>query len=357
MRILQIHQILPSFSYGDAIGNYALEIRDTLRAWGYESEIYAQYIHARLHNSAKLYTKYLKVSSPQNILIYHLSIGSDISQFVRNLPDKKVLLYHNITPPTFFGGINDGLAHVAKSGRDELKQYAGIVDLALGISEYNQKELIDLGFRRTGVLPIILDLDKYAQEPDGRIIKKFSDDFTNFIFVGRISPNKKQEDIIKIFYYYNKFVDPRSRLFLVGSYSGMDFYRHKLLNLIRKLELENVYITGQVEFRAMLAYYKLADVFISMSEHEGFCVPLLESMHFKIPIVAYNSTAIPYTLNGAGILINKKKYDEIAEMIYILVNDRGLRERIIQKQCSRLEDFKKPKIEAALKQYISDLIS
>ena len=353
---MQIHQIMPSISYGDAVSGHALEIRDILREWGYESDIYAQNIHPRLKKIVRAYTEYNKISSPENVLLFHFSIGSDISRFVKNLPDKKVLIYHNITPSIFFSGVNDNLANLVRNGRDELAEYNDIADLALGDSEYNRKELVELGFRNTGVFPIILDLNKYNREPNQEILNNFIDEYTNLIFVGRISPNKKQEDIIKIFYYYNKFIDPNSRLFLVGSYEGMEIYHNQLKNLIKRLNLENVYITGHVDFCELLAYYKLADVFISMSEHEGFCVPLLESMHFSIPIIAYNSTAIPYTLKNTGILANKKKYGEIAEMVYLLVNDETLRKKIIQKQRLRLKDFEKPKVEEIFKSYINEVI-
>ena len=348
---------MTSISCGDAISNYALEIRSVLKAWGCKSEIYAQYIDPKLSRFARVYHEYEKVSSGRNILIFHFSIGSEISQFVKNLPDKKILIYHNITPPTFFSGVNDTIAHLLKCGREELAGCHNRVDLALGDSEYNRKELIKLGFKRTGVLPIMIDYDKYAQEPDYKVLNEFRDNYINLIFVGRISPNKKQEDLIKIFYYFNKYISPNSRLFLIGSYEGTEKYFMQLKEFAKKLNLKDVYFTGQVEFKELLAYYKLADLFISMSEHEGFCVPLLESMYFGIPIIAYNSSAIPYTLSGTGVLVNEKKYEEIAELAYILINDRDINGKIIEKQRLQLERFEKAKIEKMLKEYIEMVIS
>lgn len=352
---VQIHQILPSISYGDAISNHALEIRNILKRWGYKSEIYAQNIHPKLAHVTKVYTEYKKHSSPENILIFHFSIGSGISRFVKTLPDKKVLIYHNVTPCNYFLEINDTLAHLLKNGKKELTEFSNITCLALGDSEYNRKELAELGFKNTGVLPIVVDFEKYDQEPDKKILNKFADDYTNFIFVGRLSPNKKQEDVIKVFYYYNKCIDPKSRLFLIGSYIGTEKYHAQIKNLIKLLNLENVYVTGQVTFKELLAYYALADVFISMSEHEGFCVPLLESMHFDIPIIAYNSTAIPYTLNGTGILLNEKRYEEAAELAHTIVQNKNFRDIILRKQKERLNDFKKTKVENILKYYLKQV--
>ncbi len=349
---MQIHQILPSISYGDAISNHALEIKKILKSWGYKSEIYAQHIHPKLVYNAKIYTQYKKLSSPENILIFHFSIGSEVSKFVKTLNDKKILIYHNITPYNYYIGINDTLVHLLRKGREELKEYSDIIDLALGDSEYNRKELAELGFKNTGILPIIVDFEAYKQEPDRKVLDKFEDDYINFIFVGRLSPNKKQEDVIKTFYYYNKCIDQHSRLFLVGSYNGMEKYYAQLKELVKQLNLKNVYITGQVDFKELLAYYKLADVFISMSEHEGFCVPLLESMYFDIPIIAYNSTAVPYTLKGSGILVNEKRYENVAEMVQILVKDERIQNKIIESQRLRLKQFEKSKLETVLKKYI-----
>jgi len=352
----KINQILPSLFYGDAVGNEVLEIRAVLNSWGYDSDIYAAHVHPKLCGVAKNYTKYKKNSSPNNILIFHFAIGSEVSKFVKNLPDKKIIIYHNITPSKFFLGYDDNLAHLVRCGREELAAFPKTTELALGVSEYNRKELVELGFKKTGVLPIILDFDKYAQEPDRKILDKFADNNTNILFVGRISPNKKQTDIIKMFCYYNKFIDPNSRLFLVGSYTGTESYYNYIQRLIIRLDLENVYITGRVDFKELLAYYRLADIFISMSEHEGFCVPLLECMYFNVPIMAYNSSAIPYTLNGAGILFNKKNYDEIAELAHIIINDGSFREKIIKKQRIRLKDFERSKIEEILKKYITEVL-
>jgi glycosyltransferase involved in cell wall biosynthesis len=355
-KIIQINQILPSISYGDAISNHVLEIRDILRSCGYRSEIYAQYIHPKLKNDVKVYTEY-KNSYCENILLFHYSIGSEITDFVRLLPDKKILIYHNITPHSYLYGVNDTLVNLLKKGRNELGTFSNEIVLALGDSEFNRGELNDRGFMNTGVLPIIIDFDKYAQKPTQKIMDIFNDGHPNFLFVGRISPNKKQEDIIKTFYYYKKHIDSKARLFLVGSYKGMGEYYGQLVNLIKELGLNDVFITGHVDFTDILAYYKVADVFISMSEHEGFCVPLLESMYFKIPIFAYNSTAIPYTLDGSGVLFNEKRYEEVAEMCHLLISDKFVRGRIINKQNKRLEMFEKSIIEKTLVEYIEQVKS
>jgi glycosyltransferase involved in cell wall biosynthesis len=351
---LQIHQIHPIISYGDAIGNELIEIRDLLRELGYESNIYGKFIHPKLLN-IKNYVDYKKVSSPYNILIVHYSTeyGSELLDFLRLLPDKKVLLYHNITPPVFFQNFSSGHENATKNGIYELKhEIKDIMDVALAVSEFNRKDLINVGFKKTGVLPYLANFKKFDIPPNKKIIEKYTDDFVNLLVIGRISPNKKVDDAIKCFYYYNKYINPKSRLLLVGSYEGMDLYYNYLKNLILKLGLQNVYFTGHINLDELISYYKIGDIFLTMSEHEGFCVPLLESMHFGVPIIAYSSTAIPETLGNAGILVNDKNYIEIAELINVLIEDKALRDRIVKKQFERLEFFSRERIAGILKHYI-----
>jgi len=350
----QIHQINPIVSYGDAIGNELIEIREIIREFGYKSDIYAKFIDSKLKD-IKNHTDYIKVSSPQNILIIHHSTeyGSELLDFIKSLPDKKILLYHNITPPIFFQNFSSAHEHATKIGLYELKhEIKNIIDIALADSEFNRQDLINTGFEKTGVLPYLINLRKFDIPPNRKIIQKYSDEFVNLLVVGRISPNKKVEDAIKCFYYYNKYINSRSRLLLVGSYQGMDLYHNSLNKLIQKLELKNVYFTGHINLDELISYYKIGDVFLTMSEHEGFCVPLLESMYFGVPILAYKSTAIPETLGGAGILVNDKNYIEIAELINLLVEDKVLRDKIVKKQSERLEFFSRERIAGILKNYI-----
>jgi len=342
---MEIHQILPTISSGDAIGNEVREIKRVLNEWGYKSEIYAQNIHPKIN--AKKYTEYKKVSSKENILIFHFSIGSEISEFVAKLPDKKIMIYHNITPPKYFCGVNETLVNLLENGKKELRSLVDYIDLAVGVSEYNRLELQKIGFKNTDVLPIIMDFHEYSS-PNEKLLLKYNDDSVNLLFVGRVTPHKRQEDIIKVFYYY-KLINPKSRLFLAGSYEGCEIYSDYLKKLIQDLNLKDVHLLGKISFNDLISYYKLADIFICMSEHEGFCVPILESMYFEVPIIAYNSTAIPSTLDNTGILVNEKNYCEIAEMANLLIEDEELRSTLVKKQRARLDDFKREKIISQLK--------
>lgn len=339
---MKVHQILPSLAPGDAIGNEVLLMRDLLRSWGYESDIFAQHIHPDVQ--ARPYKEYELESSPQNLLIYHFSIGSEVSNFIKGLPDRKIMIYHNITPPHFFRGINDNLMFLLDEGRKELGSLSREFDLALADSEYNRIELEGAGYPETGLLPLLIDFSKYQSfNPD--IVEKYSDDRVNILFVGRISPNKKHEDIIKTFYYY-KCINPKARLLLPGGYDGCELYFQSLRSLVQRLGLSDVYFLEKVPFKDLVSYYMVSDVFLCMSEHEGFNVPLVESMFFDVPIIAYNSSAIPYTLGDAGILVKSKRYAETAELINLIVGDPDIRGKLIRRQKERLQVFEYSKIAA-----------
>jgi glycosyltransferase involved in cell wall biosynthesis len=349
---MEIHQILPDIRKGDAIGNETLLIRDILREWGYNSEIYAQNIHPEI--DAFHYIDYKKISSAGNILIYHYSIGSVISDFIKCLPDRIVIIYHNQTPEKYFWGVNDYIAGLLRKGKKDLKEFSKITRLGLCDSEFNRSELQDLGFPRTGLLPPVIDFKKYSLKNE-KIFRLFDDQKINLLFVGRIAPNKRQDEIIKVFYYF-KHIHHDSRLFLIGSSEGFEDYYQKLKEMIGQLSLTDVVIPGNVDDSDLNSYYSVADVFLCMSEHEGFCVPLVECMYFGIPIIANNATAIPDTLRDSGILINNKNYCEIAELINLILIDEKLRERLIKEQRETLKNYGYEKTKEKLKHYINQIL-
>lgn len=335
-----IHQMLPNFSYGDAIGNDVLGIQKVLRGWGLESEIYAQHVHPKLAGSARPYWEYREESGFNRLLIFHFSIGSEVSEFVRRLPDRKILIYHNITPPHFFRGINPEVERRCALGLEELKMLAPHFDLALGVSEYNRQELERVGFKKTGVLPIFLDFKDYYLSPKETLKKDLTDGRINILHVGRIVPQKKIEDLIRVFYLFQARHRPDSRLILVGTDSGMRNYGRTLRKMAEDLGLqEKVLFAGFATFRELITYYSTARAYLCLSEHEGFCVPLMESMFFGLPIVAYLTGGISETLGGTGIGLKEKNWEEIAEALALVIEDPDFRERIIAGQKERLKDL------------------
>lgn len=352
--VVSIHQMIIGAMVGDAISDHAFMLRDALREWGYQSHIYAQYIHPGLSKEVRPYTDYQPTG--QDILIFHYSIGSEVSEYVASLSTRLVMIYHNVTPAEYFRKVDHALFEQMEKGRQSLVHFRDKIELALADSEFNRLDLVQAGYTKTGVLPVALDEERYSQAPSQELMARFGHDgYTNLLFVGRIVPNKKQEDVIKALYYYKR-INPRSRLFLVGPHwEQAEVYLNWLQDLALYLNLPDVHFCGHVPFDELLAYYRLADVFVCMSEHEGFCKPLVESMYFDVPIVAYDATAVPYTLGGAGILVKEKRYDVVAETIHLLVTDANLRQRIIAGQRERLRHFLKSPALATFKEYIKPL--
>ncbi|MBI5181717.1 MAG: glycosyltransferase, partial [Nitrospirae bacterium] len=242
---VEVHQLLPNLDFGDAIGNYSLEIRDILRSRGYISNIYVRQRHPKVKNQCYLYAKHKGRSSNKNIVIFHHAIGSEVSEYVKTLPDKKIMIYHNITPAHFFANYDSHVAYLVKKGREELKELSRVPVLALGDSQYNADELKGLGYPRVDVLPIIVNFKSLETAPDKNTMNKYHDGMTNILFVGRVVPNKRYEDIIKTFYFYQHYINSDSRLFLAGSHHPyLGSYSKALSALVDKLGVKNVVFTG-----------------------------------------------------------------------------------------------------------------
>ena len=339
MKKSRVIQLTPTLSFGDAVSNDVFAMNEVLTRLGYENYIVAINISKKVKGRAISINKF--VSNPNDIFIYHMSIGNEISEYVASANvKKKLMVYHNITPAHFFNGISP-LNVPCKNGRDELVKLARCIDFAICDSDYNKQELDELGYKATATLPIVFDKSEYLYvDPTEKIIEKYGDDgYTNIIFVGRIAPNKKQEDIIQSFHLYNKYINSKSRLFLVGAVVTTEAYMDAIKNYIIENKIENVIFSGHVSFPDIIAYYNVASIFLCESEHEGFCVPLLEAMTFDVPIIAYQSSAIPYTMGGSGIIFKEKNHPLVAELINLVQTNNEFRQQIIQKQRERLEFF------------------
>lgn len=343
---MKIIQILPSMSFGDAVSNDALAMREVIEQMGYETRIYAEHIHKKLLGQVRPYKKMERIRK-EDVIIYHNSIGTEMTFDFENFPCRKIMVYHNITPPEFFDGYDNRFKRLTAYGLAGTKCIVDKMDYCLAVSEFNRQDLRAMGYTcPIDVRPVFIPLLDYEKKPSKKILDRYDDDYVNILFVGRISPNKKQEDIIRAFYYYKRYLNRKSRLILVGNPGGMEKYFYKLKNYVEELGLADVVFTGSIPFDEILAYYHLADLFLCMSEHEGFCVPLVESMYFDVPIVAYKSSAIPDTLNGSGVLLEEKDPVLAGEMMHRVLSDDALKNKILEGQRKRLKDFSYETIKA-----------
>ena len=349
-----INQWVPAAHRGDAIGDSARTVRDMLRAQGHTSDLFALTIDEELRGDVLPFAD--AAAERGDVTIFHFALPSPMTEAFARLRGARVLQYHNITPAHFFAPYAPGLFRLAALGRRELQSLAGRVDLALGDSEFNRRELEDLGFTRSGVFPIAVDTARITGAPRRPALEQIlGDGLINILFVGRIAPNKRIEDHIRLAEVYKRYVDSYYRFVFVGRYDGVPSYYAQVRALVAEFKMlpDRFWFTGPVPNEDLGAYYRWADAYVSLSEHEGFCVPLVEAMAADVPILAYAAGAVPETLGGAGLLFAPKDLEVAAEMLGLLVYDRPLRQRVVAGQRRRLADFSPARIEARLTELVT----
>ncbi len=344
-----INQWVPAAHRGDAIGDSARRVRDLLRRLGHTADLYALTLDEELAGDVRPFSD--PATGRGDVTIFHFALPSPMTEAFARLDSCRVVQYHNITPAQFFAPYDPALFRLAALGRQELATLAGRVDLALGDSEYNRQELERLGFTRTGVMPIAVDFDRLRKAPRRPALEKvFDDELTNILFVGRIAPNKRIEDHIRLAEYYKRYVDSEYRFIFVGRTDGVPRYYSMVRALVAQYRMlpERFLFVGPVPDDELATYYRTASAYVSLSEHEGFCVPLLEAMAMDVPVLAYAAGAVPDTMGGAGVLFAPKDLEHAAELLGMLVYEDEVRAPIIAGQRRRVLDFSDDAIERQL---------
>jgi glycosyltransferase involved in cell wall biosynthesis len=344
-----VNQWVPAAHRGDAVGDSARRVRGLLRARGHTSDLFALTIDDELRGDVRPFTD--AEARRGDVTIFHFALPSPMTEAFGTLPGGRVLQYHNITPAHFFAEYDPHLFRLAALGRRELATLAGRVELALGDSEFNRRELERLGFERTGVLPIAVNTERLTDAPRRPALEKIlSDGLINILFVGRIVPNKRIEDHVRLAEMYKRYVDNYYRFIFVGRTDGVPAYYAQIRALVHEYEMlpDRFWFTGPVSDEDLAAFYRWADVYVSLSEHEGFCVPLVEAMAADVPILAYAAGAVPETLGGAGVLFSPKDLEYAAELMGLLVYDRAVRRAVLEGQRRRLADFSPDRLDAQL---------
>jgi len=338
---MTVEQFLPALHFGDAVGNSALALHNFLLHRGIESRLVAMTRDTCLKDKAVAFDEYRL--DPQSVKILHFAVPSALSDYFAGLKGKKALIYHNVTPAHFFAGYSDFLTRFTNDGREQLRKLSGSFDLSIGDSTYNADELRDLGFANVHTFPLIVNLDEYNGEPSHAFLELLRNERRNIVFAGRIMPNKKIEDLVRVVFFYKKYISPAVRLIVMGNTRSLPKYFHAVSDLAARFFLtsEDVLFTGHLPSDEFLAVYKLADVFLSMSEHEGFCLPLLESCYFQVPVLAYDAAAVAETLNGAGILFRDKDPARAAGLVEQALENEPLRRQLRAEAGARIERYRR----------------
>jgi len=348
-RPLRVHQWLPAAHRGDAIGDSARRVRSLLRGRGHHSEIFALTIDDDVRRDVRPFDD--AEARRGDVTIFHFAVPSPMTEAFATLPGGRVLQYHNITPAHFFAPYDAGIYRLARIGRDQLATLVGHADLALGDSGYNRDELDALGFAPTGIFPVAVDLARITAAPRRPALERvLGDGLINLLFVGRIAPNKCIEDHIRLAEHYKRYVDSRYRFIFVGRHDAVPKYYATIRALMERYQMpaDRFWFTGPVPDTDLAAFYRYASVYVSLSEHEGFCVPLLEAMAAGVPVLAYGATAVPETMGGAGVVFTPKDLEYAAELVGLLAYDDGVRAAIVAGQRARLDAFGATRMEAHL---------
>ena len=349
MTKIQIHQFSPAAHYGDGITNGMFYFQKILHQLGFESNIYAENIDAALGESVKKHLTFDTEDKNQLIFI-HYSIYYCCEPWIDTIQGHKHIIYHNITPATFFE-YGTSLYFTCKRGKWYLPELPIRFEGAIGDSPLNTEELVQANFKNTETIPLLVDASKVLSEPFDKVLYEEKVKEFNIIFVGRIAKNKSQHDLIKIAQAYKK-IDTNFKIYIIGSTSD-DLYKENLENIIRAQNLEkHVIFTGKISNLELYAYYRAANLFLCMSEHEGFGMPLVESMLLDLPIFAFNSSNIKNTLNGGGVLFDEKSPNEIAATINILKNNPAFKREILNTQRQARKIYKHELIVKQVVEYL-----
>lgn len=350
-----IHQLLPDIAYGDAISNQARAIRAHLRRLGYQSEIFVKRRESRMATEAVTWEESKPAAT--DALLYHHSIGSELTAFAVAHSGPKCLIYHNITPADFFKNYRPGFSWMLETGRAHLPRLAPFFPVSVGDSAFNAAELTACGFQHSGVLPIMIDPERWNLAPDDSIMARLQDGRTNVLYVGRVAPNKQQDCLIEMFAAYHR-LDPAARLIIAGEARVSDPFSRKIRETIAAHGLEHdVEIAGQIGEAALLAYYRTAHLYWSASAHEGFGAPLVEAMWFDVPVLAMKNSAVPETLGPAGVLYDAdEKIEKVAAFGFQLVHDLERREAVIRAQRQRRVLFTSSAVSADLGRLIEQML-
>jgi glycosyltransferase involved in cell wall biosynthesis len=357
-QVMEIHQVVVTASPGDAITNAAFETRKLLRRDGGSSNLYARFIDPKLLGDV-LPLDNFPAPRPDLAILYHASIGqAEVTRFLLRRPEPLAMLYHNMSPAEPFAPYDPGFAALLEQGRRELEMLRERVSLPLAVSCFNAADLESHGYRDVKVAPLIVDPSRLLEVTPHPKTVRWQGEIPGpvLLFVGQLLPHKQPHVLLQAFHALCTYLLPEAHLFLIGA-PRLPRYKEVLQFFIEELNLTHCgIIMSPVSEAELAAYYRRADAFVTLSEHEGFCVPLLEAMAFEKPILARACGAIPATLEDAGLMIGPDDGTLVAaEAMYEILTNEPLRKDLVERGRVRLRHFHPDKARAILLDHLSSL--
>jgi len=336
-----IHQFVPMLHRRDAVGQHTLGVQAELSARGIDSAIYVELDDPETVAATRPATSYPSDARPGNVLVYQFATASDLAGWLGSRPEPLVVNYHNVTPAPLFAPWDNELARHQVRAHIELSGLAARAALGVAVSELNRGDLVQAGFAATAVVPPIAALsagparrarpgrgDTTGAGPSGTGDRPRLRG-ARWLAVGRLAPNKAVEDAVAALLAYRAIHDPEAELLVVGR-PAVPSYSAALRRYAADLGLTGaVRFAGRVDDAALVSAYESADVLVVASEHEGFCLPVVEAMAHLLPVVAYREGAVPETLGGAGVLIDNKDPVSIADAVRRLQADHDFRAAVV----------------------------
>lgn len=351
-----VHQFSPAVLPGDGASNGMFFTRRMLRELGFASELYAFTIPPALADEVRPAEALAEDAHADDVLLVHHTLGHEHGEWVARLPMRKILVYHNITPAHFFPAAHPVHA-LSVRGRAMLAEWQAqrVFSACIGMSPYNSEELTALGYAPVRTLPLLVDVRQCLDAPWDRTTVTAHEDRFTLLFVGRIAPNKCQHDLLALMAALLPRMDRPVELLLAGGVSSAE-YEAELHAEIARCGLEGyVHLLGKVDEATLFALYRTADVFVCLSEHEGFGMPLIEAMLFDLPVVAWNSSNVAATLGCGGLVCEDKDPARLAALIALLAREPGLRRRMVQGQRDNLRTYDYDRLAAGLAEFLEAL--
>ena len=329
-------QLLAGFAEGDAISQDALLLQEVFRALGLESEIFAPPVHIEPRAAGRVRPLSDYAGRPEDVAVLHDALAPEAARAFLASPARRVLRYHNITPAEFFTGFDDALAARLRAARETLRTVAESAGAVWSDSAFNADELAGWAVPRSRVLPLLFEHGAPRPEPDPDVLARVGGPLANILFVGRLAPNKRVEDLILAFHWYHRAVNPRSRLIVTGSERSCPRYAAMLRLLAHTLDLANVCFEGFASPAGLAALYARATLFVSASAHEGYCLPLVEAMAAGVPVIARRTGGMPEALGGAGILYENLTAAQLGELMAEAIGNPAVRGPMLESQAKRM---------------------
>lgn len=338
---MRLDQVVVAASPGDAITGMAMRLRDEF-ARAIDSDVFALHVHPSLVDDVRPFEEITRLAACGPV-VYHMSIGCDeIVRWLRRTSRPVVLDYHNITPSQYFNAIDPVFAALLAQGRKELRDLAPVVQRAIAVSTYNAQELLEAGYRDVQVATPVLSTERLLDLQPAWLMQNHLEQMVHgpvILAVGQLLPHKRVDRLIEAYHILVSHHLPDAKLIIVGA-ARNDAYARALTHQVRQLNLPGAWLTGSVSDEELVALFRRADVFATMSEHEGFCFPVVEAFAFGVPVLARRFAALPDTVGNGGLLLAPDDGVAVAaEAMLELIQNQGLRTRLIQRGLERADAF------------------